>query len=55
MKLFWPRLVPRDIMLCDDCVQNRSWLARDGCRKFCEEVGLPEEYYYGLGIARKPE
>lgn len=55
MKIFWPRLLPGGILLCDDCVTNRSWLARDGYRRFCAEMQLPEEYYYGLGIARKPE
>lgn len=54
MKIFWPRLVPGGIMLCDDCVEDRSWLARDGYRRFCAEMQLPEEYYYGLGIVRKP-
>lgn len=54
MKLFWGRLLPGGIMFCDDCVENRSWLAIDGYRKFCAEFGLPEEYAYGLGIVRKP-
>jgi predicted O-methyltransferase YrrM len=55
MKIFWPRLVPGGIMLCDDCVKRRGWLAIDGYRKFCTEMQLPEEYYHGLGIIRKPE
>ncbi len=55
MKIFWPRLVPGGILLCDDCAENGGWLAGDGYRKFCAEMQLPEEYYYGLGIVRKPE
>jgi O-methyltransferase len=55
MKIFWPRLVPGGILLCDDCGEDRGWLAGDGYRKFCAEMNLPEEYYYGLGIARKSE
>ena len=55
MNTFWPRLVPGGILLCDDCVENRSWLAGEGYRRFCAEMQLPEEYYYGLGIARKPD
>jgi len=55
MKIFWPRLLPGGILLCDDCVENRSWLARDGYRKFCAEMQLREEYHYGLGILRKPQ
>ena len=53
MKIFWPRLVTGGIMLCDDCVEDGAWLARDGYRQFCSEMQLPEEYYYGLGIVRK--
>lgn len=55
MKIFWPRLVPGGILLCDDCGENRGWLAGDGYRKFCAEMQLPEEYRYGLGVVRKPE
>jgi hypothetical protein len=29
-------------------------LAGDGYKKFCDEFDLPEEYAYGLGIARRP-
>lgn len=54
MKLFWPQLLPGGILLCDDCVEDRSWLAMDGYRQFCRETGLPEEYAHGLGVARKP-
>ena len=54
MKLFWDRLLPGGIMLCDDCYANRAWLAGDGYKKFCDEFSLPEEYAHGLGIVRKP-
>ena len=35
MKIFWPTLIPGGILLCDNCVENRSWLAIDGYRRFC--------------------
>lgn len=54
MKRFWPRLMPGGIMMCDDCVEDRAWLAREGYEKFCHEQGVEPEYRYGLGIVRKP-
>lgn len=54
LKLFWPQVLPGGIMLCDDCVESRHWLAKDGYAQFCREAGIPEEYHFGLGIVRKP-
>lgn len=54
LKRFWPHVVPGGIMLCDDCVESRHWLARDGYEKFCQEYEIKPDYRYGLGIVRKP-
>jgi predicted O-methyltransferase YrrM len=54
MAKFWPHVVPGGIIICDDCVEDRSWLAKQGYEKFCREHRLTPEYRYGLGIIRKP-
>lgn len=54
MEKFWPHLLAGGVMFCDDCVEDRAWLAKEGYEKFCRAHGLPTEYRYGLGIVRKP-
>jgi O-methyltransferase len=51
---FWPRLSPGGIIYVDDCPENYEWKARVGYQRFCQDIGVAEEYSYGLGIVQKP-
>jgi hypothetical protein len=54
LKLFYPRLVKRGIILVDDCIEGHpDWKAIDGYRKFCKEVSIGENYTFGFGIVEK--
>ncbi|MGL4968263.1 MAG: TylF/MycF/NovP-related O-methyltransferase [Inquilinus sp.] len=50
LKRFWPRLAPGGVILVDDCPESTSWKARVGYRRFCQEMGLAEQYRHGMGI-----
>lgn len=51
---FWPRIASGGIIYVDDCPEGGDWKARIGYARFCAEIGIPEHYEYGLGVARKP-
>jgi O-methyltransferase len=49
----WPRLSPGGTMLVDDCPEETSWRgAKQGYLSFLADVGLSEEYRFGLGVVR---
>jgi O-methyltransferase len=55
LKRIAPKVVSGGIILVDDCPPNDNFAgARIGYAKYCAEVGIPEEYVFGLGIIRVP-
>jgi O-methyltransferase len=53
LKRLWPRMSRGGVMLVDDCPENSSWKARIGYSRFCSDVGLPESYRFGMGVATR--
>ena len=54
LHIFWPRLAPGGVIYVDDCPEDGDWKARKGVADFCKDVGLKEQYKFGLGIVEKP-
>lgn len=54
MQRFWPRLAPGGVIFVDDCPEDGDWKARKGYAQFCAEIGVQEQYKFGLGILQKP-
>jgi O-methyltransferase len=47
------RLSPSGLVLVDDCNERSEWTgAKRGYQRFVHDHGLPEEYHFGMGVAR---
>ena len=47
------RLSPGGLVLVDDCNDGSEWTAKRGYRRFVQDHGLPEQYHFGMGVARR--
>ena len=49
-----PRLSPGGLVLVDDCNEGAEWTgAKRGYQRFIREHHLPEQYHFGMGVARR--
>ncbi len=51
LKLIWPLLEAGGIIVVDDCYENNigDWQAYKGYKRFCQELGLKEHFFCGVG------
>lgn len=54
LERFWPRLSKGGVILVDDCAEHSSWKARIAYERFCEGMGIPPVYRFGMGVLGKP-